>query len=72
MHFRNALPSYLHHLALVNLSEVSSDGVHYLAGPSPATQLRVGGRGGGRDEARPQALLRPLASHPDQCVNIGE
>ena len=60
MHFRNALPSYLHHLALVNLSEVSSDGVHYLAGPSPATQLRVGRRGGGRALL---ALAAPAGSH---------
>ena len=42
MHFRNALPSYLHHLALVNLGEVARDGVDNLAGAAPATELGVG------------------------------
>ena len=53
-------PAYLHHLALVNLGEVPRDGVDYLAGPAPATELGVG-RGGGRRTLL--ALPAPPGSH---------
>lgn len=65
--FTNALSSHLHHLALINLGEVSSDGVHNLARTSPATELCVGGRGGGRTLLTlpaPPSSHRAAAHHP--------
>ena len=74
LHFHKKLPSYLHHLALINLSEVSSDGIHYLARPSPSTQFSVFWGGGGwtlLTLPSPASTHRAAAHHPGLWLRHG-